>query len=196
MTDNSSLAIQMLDRLDGIKRDVNSQSNKIERLATVQEIQAKELDRLNTNVEQVRSELPRLNSIVESHARIRSELIEHDRKINEHTGRFEVLTSRITPKHGVKRPSSLAPPKTGSPMDALKDWSNIIRWLAWVAILSASVTAGLATANQMGWLGGKTEAPAVDNEKLLEELRKIQDEIYEAPGLDGKITHSEDLVNE
>lgn len=190
---DDTLALQMLDRLDDIKRDVGTQSTRIERLATTQEMQAKELDRLNTNVEQVRAELPKLNGIVQSHKDLKASVIEHDRKLHECTGRIETLTSRQTPRDGYKRPS--LPPRQ-TPMEAIKDWSNIIKWIAWAAILSASIVAGFIAADRVP-SEEKEKAPALDTDRLLEELKKLQSGVSNyTPAGDERVTHFFEVDND
>lgn len=196
---------QFLLKFDALQRDVNQQNIRLERLATIQENQISTLDTLSATLAEVTRKIPELSAVVNQHQRLKDQVIEHDRQISEQTGRWIALDSRKrpTPYHGVPRPSF--PPKMPAMKD-LKDWGNILRLVIWGAVISAGITAAMATGNKMGWIGSEPprtslrqvdKLPASEVELLLKELRAFQASMnYTHPPTDASLTDPSENSNE
>jgi len=194
---------QFLLKFDALQRDVNQQNIRLERLATIQETQINTLDTLSSTLAEVTRKIPALSDVVRQQQKLEKQIIAHDRQISEQTGRWIAFDSRKrpTPKHGVPRPSF--PPKVG--MKDLKDWGNIIRLIAWAAVISAGITAALAAGSKMDWLKHEVpakahkvnELPASEVELLLQELKAFKDKMNsEYPHQDASLSNYGETVNE
>jgi len=184
MPDTSTITIQFLSKLDTIQKDVNRQGMRLERLAAIQETQTANLTKLTDNLDKISAELPTLRGFEQ----LQKQVGYHDRQLNEQTGRWQAFDHRKrTPVHGT--PRSSIPPKRPSFKD-LKDWGTIFRMIALTAVISAGVTAALATAGQMGWLGPQvepvTEVQPIDKTKAvlkqIQELQRLFESLNTPPG--------------
>ena len=170
-TDGPSITIQFLSKLDTIQKDMNKQGMRLERLNTIQEVQTAQVTDLSNKLDKLSDELPQLRDV----ERLQVQVSGHDRQLNEQTGRWQAFDHRKAPGQGI--PRSTMPPSSKKPsIKDLKDWGTIFRMIALAAVISAGVTAALATAGQMGWLTGApiVQTPQTQVDKTKELMNQIQ----------------------
>jgi hypothetical protein len=193
-----TISLQFLNKLDTIQRELNNQGIRIERITVLQEAQATSLDKLATDVDRISAEMPMLRDV----EKLQKQVNYHDRQLNEQTGRWYAFDHRKrTPPNGSRKTTT--PPKAPpvSPLKELKDWGNIFRMVALTAVISAGVTAALATAGQMGWLGnGEAQVSAETQEertktlmKQIQELQRLY-ELMNTPAVEASLPDTTEVV--
>jgi len=168
-SDDASITIQFLSKLDSIQSDVNKQGIRLERLNTIQETQTSTLSKITKDCERMSRDLPNSKDF----DGMQREINKQRRQLDEQTGRWQILDQRKrTPAHGNPR-STIPPKRQPFSFKDFKDLGNIFRMISLVAVISAGVTAALATAGQVGWIGNKpVEHSEVLTPEQVKEVKK------------------------